>query len=393
MGRIAGIRVGLHWSVAGIVVVIVFALAGYRFPAVYPGHSQIAYTVAGIAASGLLVCSLLGHELAHAVVARRNGVAVEGITLWLLGGVARLRDEARSPGADLRIAIVGPTASAALAVAFGALAWSAYVVGAPELVMAVLGYMTLLNLLLALFNLLPAAPLDGGRVLRAVLWRWRGDRYRAALWSARAGLGLSYLLVLGGIVQLIIESTAGLWWVLLGMFIAAAAMTEERQARAGAALAGIRVRDVMSHPVAAVDGNLTIEQFLRTAPSRSRTICPVLDPTGRIGGVIAGRDISAVPQPEWGTTALHRVARPTECIATAAPEEPLTALLPRLSEEAEGRVLVLAEDELVGIVAPSDISRAAEERGLHLPVPGASTAESGRPTPPPGWWYPGQPPR
>ncbi|MFD0487655.1 site-2 protease family protein [Saccharopolyspora spinosporotrichia] len=157
-GRIAGVRVGLHWSVAGIVVVVAAGLAAYQLPAVYPGHSRIAYAVAGVAASGLLVCSLLGHELAHAVVARRNGVAVEGITLWLLGGVARLRDEARSPGADLRIATVGPTASAALAVAFGALAWTSNLAGAGELVIAVLGYLALLNVLLALFNLLPAAP-------------------------------------------------------------------------------------------------------------------------------------------------------------------------------------------------------------------------------------------
>ncbi|WP_249124100.1 CBS domain-containing protein [Saccharopolyspora erythraea] len=194
-------------------------------------------------------------------------------------------------------------------------------------------------------------------------------------------------------MQLIIEPTAGLWWVLLGMFIAAAAMTEERQARAGAVLAGIRVRDVMSHPIAAVDGNRPSSSSSEQPHPRSRAICPVLDPTGRVGGVITGRAISAVPQPERGTTALRRVARPTERIATASPEEPLTALLPRLSEEGEGCVLVLAEDGLVGIVAPSDISRAAEERGLHLPVPGASTAGSGRPPPPPGWWYPGQPSR
>ncbi|CAM01946.1 Zn-dependent protease [Saccharopolyspora erythraea NRRL 2338] len=390
-GRIAGVRVGLHWSVAGIVVVVAAGLAAYQLPAVYPGHSRIAYAVAGVAASGLLVCSLLGHELAHAVVARRNGVAVEGITLWLLGGVARLRDEARSPGADLRIATVGPTASAALAVAFGALAWTSNLAGAGELVIAVLGYLALLNVLLALFNLLPAAPLDGGRVLRAALWRWRGDRHRAALWSARAGLGLSYLLVIGGIVQLVIQSTGGLWWVLLGMFIAAAAIAEERRARASAALAGIRVRDVMSPHVDAVDADLTVEQFLRAdATPGGHAVRPVLGPAGRVEGVITVRDVNAIPEQERPTSTLSDVAWPLERIATAAPEEALTALLPRLDEAAEGHVLVFAEHDRLGIVSPSDISRTVAERGLHVSVPGASTTGAERTPPPSNWWYPGQ---
>lgn len=214
LGRIAGVRVGLHWSVAGIVALVAVGLASVQLPAAFPGHSPVGYTLAGLATATLLLGSLLTHELAHALVARRNAVDVDGITLWLLGGVAQLRGEARTPGADLRIAGIGPMTSGALALVFGLLGWLVHLADAHVLVVAVLGYLALLNVVLAVFNLLPAAPLDGGRVLRAVLWWWRGDRYQAALWSARAGLGLGGLLVLGGVVQLFRQSTEGLWTIL-----------------------------------------------------------------------------------------------------------------------------------------------------------------------------------
>lgn len=208
LGRVAGLRVGLHWSVVGIVVLVVVGLAGYTLPLLYPGHSAVGYVLSGVAAAVLLVASLLAHEVSHAVVARRNGVAVDGITLWLLGGVARLRGEAGSPGAELVIAVVGPAASLVLAVLFGVAWWVADLMTA-ELVAAVLGYLALLNLVIAVFNMVPAAPLDGGRVLRAVLWRLGGDRYKAAVWSARAGRGLGFVLVALGFVELLARGVGG----------------------------------------------------------------------------------------------------------------------------------------------------------------------------------------
>lgn len=391
LGRIAGVQVGLHWSVVGIVVLVAVGLAGYQLPAVLPGHSPAGYVLAGLAAAVLLLCSLLGHELAHAVIARKNGVAVEGITLWLLGGAAQLRDEARSPGADLRIAVVGPVASVVLAVVFGTLAWTASRAGASGLVVAVLGYLALLNLVLALFNLLPAAPLDGGRVLRAVLWRWRGDRYQAAVWSARAGLGLGYLLMLGGFVQLVRQSTEGLWSILLGLFLLSMAAAELRQARTGAALAGVRVGDVMSHPVETIDGQLTVERFLDETPApRRHARLPVLDPSGRVEGLITSNGIRAVPRAEQATTALRQIATPRDRIPTAQPDESLSALLPRFSAATEGSILIFSGDELVGIITPTEINRAAEEHGLRTIVPGTTSTSSDPREPPPHWWYPGQ---
>ncbi|WP_263253330.1 site-2 protease family protein [Saccharopolyspora rosea] len=327
LGRIAGVRVGLHWSAVGIVALVAVGLAVFQLPRAFPGHSPVGYATGGVVGAVLLLLSLLGHEVAHAVVARRNGVVVSGITLWLLGGVARLRGEARGPGADFRIAAVGPAASVVLGGVFAGIAWLLVRWEANELVVAVPLYLGLLNIVLAVFNLIPAAPLDGGRVLRSVLWAWRGDRYRAAVWSARAGEVFGVLLAAAGVAELWFRGAEGFWSILLGWFVVSVAAAEERQARLGQALADVRVRDVMSAP----------------------------------------RDGAAFAE------------------VAAEPDEPLAAVLSRLGETG-GTLPVIADGRLVGIVSAADVGREAERRGVRMVLPGA---EPHRP-PPPGWWYPGQ---
>ena len=156
-------------------------LATGQLPAAYPGRSIVAYVIAAIIAALLFLVSLLAHELAHSLVARRNGIEVESIVLWLLGGVAQLRGEAKTPGADFRIAIVGPLTSLVLAIVFGLAAGGVAMLGSAGLPFGVLVYLAPTNAVLAVFNLIPAAPLDGGRVLRAALWQFRGDRHAAAV--------------------------------------------------------------------------------------------------------------------------------------------------------------------------------------------------------------------
>ncbi|GAB3278485.1 site-2 protease family protein [Parasphingorhabdus pacifica] len=392
LGRIAGVRVGVHWSLLGIVLLISVGLAVYQLPTVLPGHSHIGYVLSGLTAAGLLVVSLLGHELAHAIVARRNGVAVDGITLWLLGGVARLRGEARTPAAEFRIAVVGPAASFVIAIAFGGLAVGAGALNMNQLVVVVLGYLALLNTVLAVFNLLPAAPLDGGRVLRAVLWSWNGDRYRAAVWSSRAGRGLGFVLIAGGVLLLFNQNNEGLWWILLGLFVVSVASAEERQARVGAKLTGIRVRDVMSGPVSTVDGRLSVEHFLRfEALDRNHSSFPLLNPAGEFSGLVTLGQLRAVPQQVRDRTALIDVACPATDVPTADPDDQLAEVLPRLSGAAGGRLVVHGPERVVGVVSPSDISRVVAARGLNITIPGGADLvwQEDEP-PPPDWTYPGQ---
>jgi Zn-dependent protease len=179
LGTIAGIPIGVHWSVIGIMVVVTDVLAAVVLPDVAAGHSALAYWVTGVIAAISLLASIAVHEVAHAVVAKRNRVAVDRITLWLLGGVSALREEPPTPQAELRVAIAGPIASMAVALTAGAATVIAGALSAPDLAVAASFWLAMTNGILALFNLLPGAPLDGGRVLRAVLWRRYGDRTRA----------------------------------------------------------------------------------------------------------------------------------------------------------------------------------------------------------------------
>lgn len=364
LGRIAGVAVGVHWSVLAIVVLI-FAGLSTHFPGIAPGYPWAAYALAAIAAAVLFVMSLLAHEMAHAIVAQRNGVEVDGITLWLLGGVARLRGEAPTPGADFRISAIGPLTSMLAAAAFGAVASLAEFAGATTLVVAVPSYLAAINLVLAVFNMIPAAPLDGGRILRAAVWAWRGDRLNATLVAARAGRIFGFTLAALGLLQAIGGTTGGLWLILLGLFVVTMASAEEHHARTSTALAGIRVGDIMTERPETADPDSTVTEFLRDiALVRRHSAFPLLDHAGRLQGLVTLNRIRAVAPELRFTTLLSEVACPPDEVPVAQPDEPLSALLPRLRGCADGRALVLAEGKVVGIVSPSDISRAAALHGL-----------------------------
>jgi Zn-dependent protease len=364
LGRIAGVAVGVHWSVLAIVALLVVGLSAH-FNRMVPGYPGATYLLVASLAAVLFVLSLLAHEMAHAIVAQRNGVEVEGITLWLLGGVARLRSEATTPGADFRISAIGPLTSLLVAAVFGAVAWVADLVGMSALVVAVPSYLAAINVVLAVFNSIPAAPLDGGRILRAGVWAWRGDRLAATVVAARAGRIFGFTLIALGILQAIGGAGGGLWWIVLGLFVVTMATAEEHQARSSTALAGIRVRDVMAEHPETADGNSTVAEFLRDiALLRRHSSFPLLDEAGGVQGLVTLNRIRGVPAERRATTLLSDVACPPDEIPRARPDEPLSELLPRLRGCTDGRALVFAGDAMVGIVSPSDISRAAVLHGL-----------------------------
>lgn len=368
LGRIAGVPVGVHWSVLGVVALLVVGLS-IRLPAIVAGYSGSAYLAAAVVAAVLFVLSLLAHEMAHAVVARRNHVEVEGVTLWLLGGVARLRGEASTPGADFRISAVGPFTSVVVGAVFGAAAWLANRAGIGPLTVEVLTYLAGINVVLAVFNLVPAAPLDGGRILRAAVWAWRGDRLTATVWAARAGRVFGFTLIALGLIGAV-TGVGGLWWVLLGFFVVTMASAEEQHARANTVLAGLRVRDVMTPHPETVDGDRTVAEFLADVfLLRRHSGFPLVDRAGRLQGLITLNRIRAVPIQARASTLLRDVACPPDEVPSAEPDEPLSVLLDRLHGCTDGRALVFEQGELVGIVSPSDISRAAALHGVGMRRP------------------------
>lgn len=366
LGTIAGVRIGLHWSVLGILLVLVLALGFAQWPLLVPGYPAVAYVVAAAIAAVLFLASLLAHELSHAVVAQRQGVGVDDITLWLLGGVARLRSEPRTAKAEMQIAVAGPLASLLVAAVLGGVTWLFVLSGAGPLIVSITGYLAIVNVVLAAFNLIPAAPLDGGRVLRAALWAWRGDRVRATVWSARAGRVFGFALILLGAVALLFTGIGGgLWWILIGLFIVNVAAAEERQAQFGAILADIRTGDIMSRDPVTVDSRMSVQRFLdETAPAHKHSAFPLVDHTGDLQGLITLNRLRSVPAGRRDTTELRELACSPDEIPRGVPAEPLNDLLGRMRGCTDGRALIFEDSTLVGIVTPTDISRAVTLRGM-----------------------------
>jgi Zn-dependent protease len=379
LGRIAGIRVGVNLSVVVIVLIIAAGLALGRLPLVLPGRSGAAYAVAGLLAAAAFLASLLAHELAHAVTARRNGVEVEGITLWLLGGVARLKGEAPSPGADFRIAGVGPLTSFVLGGVFAVLAGLARAAGADGLLVAVLDYLAVINVVLAVFNLLPAAPLDGGRLLRAYLWKRRGDPSSAAVTAARAGRVFGFVLIALGFVQLVSGAgLGGLWLVLIGLFVVSAATAEEQQAQVTGRLGDLRVGEVMSGPAVTADPGTTVDRFLHDVVLVQRySTYPLVDASGAFAGLVTLNRLRGVPADVRTTTLLSDIACSPEDATVTRPDEPLVSLLPRLAGCSDGRAVVMEGRQVAGVVSPSDVARTLQLAELRAPdpYPGVSGAD------------------
>jgi len=361
LGRIFGIRVGVNWSVLAIVALLAYGLAVGEFPAAAPRHPVAEYVIAAVVTAVAYMGSLLAHELAHSLVARRNGLQVEGITLWLLGGVSRLQGEVKDPGAEVRIAGAGPLVSLLLGGAFLLLAWLVHAAGVQGVVVAALAWLGGINVLLAVFNVIPAAPLDGGRLLRAVLWRITGDRFRAAVWSARSGQVFGWaLVVIAAYLVLVRRDYSWLWFALLGWFLISAATAEGQQAVLQSRLRTVAVRQIMTPDPVTVPASATVAWFLADyLPWHRHSAFPVVA-DGQTVGLVTVHRVNQVPAGERGQTTLGEVACPLPEVAQATPDEPVADMLPRLNECSERRALVFTGGHLAGIVSPADVSRALE---------------------------------
>lgn len=359
LGHIAGIRVGVHWSVLLIFALIAFGLAQLRLPAVYPDQAPWLYWVFGLVTAAVFFASLLAHELAHAIVARRNDIGVEGITLWLLGGVARMRDEAASPAAEVRIAGVGPLVSLLLGIGFGIAAWAAGAALGPGLAVEALVWLSAINVLLAIFNVIPAAPLDGGRLLRAFLWWRTGSQVRATVGAATAGRVFGWLLVLFGLFLFLAGNVlGGVWLALIGFFLITAATVEGRQAEMRGVLSGVAVREAMSPDPVTARADVTVTEFLDGPLFRYRHSAFPVTRDGAVPiGMVSIHQIKDVPVAERPSITLEQVMRPREETATASPDEALIEALSRMEASPDHRILVIEGDRVVGIVTPSDVSR------------------------------------
>jgi Zn-dependent protease len=368
LGRIAGIKVGVNWSWLVVFALIVWTLSQSIFPRMNEGLSDATYLAMAITAALLFFISLLMHEYGHALVARREGMEIDGITLWLFGGVARFKGMFPSAGAEFRIAIAGPVVSLALGILFVLFAWLA---PAPEAVDGVAAWLGYINLTLLVFNLLPALPLDGGRVLRSALWGARDDFTWATHIAAWVGRAFGYLFIALGLGLLIFQGAfSGAWLAFIGWFLLQAAGAEDRYLLARQALSGLRVADLMVHDPVTARPEMTLGDFLDEVVARRRyTTYPVVE-DGRAVGLLPFRCVAEVPRREWDTRLVRDCMIPRDRVPVVKETDDLIDAASELSDGEVNRALVLDGDRLAGLLSSTDVARALQIRRLGgRPIP------------------------
>lgn len=358
LGRIFGIEIGVNWSLLFVFVLIAWSLAS-AFPGDVPGRPAAQYWIAGVAGAVVFYACLLAHELSHALVARRMGVKVAGITLWLFGGVSRLEGEPKQASSEAAITVVGPLTSLLVAGICFVLARLLSALGGLALVADVLAWLAYINLVLALFNLIPAFPLDGGRLLSSLLWWRSGSRRRGVHQAVWVGRLFAYAMIVLGFVELFFGSVLnGVWIAFLGWFLLSAAGAEETGAVAHEVLRSMPVSAAMTSPVVTIPDWITVRQFLTgVAPGHSFTTYPLHDPAGNLTGVVRLRELLLHRGADQLNQRLRDLADALPVVPRARPDEDLSAMLERVGTALQRRVLVFDGDRLVGIVSPADVTR------------------------------------
>ena len=356
-GRIAGIEIGAHWTWLLVVVLVVWSLAATVFPTTSPDLAPQTHVAMALVAAALFFASLLAHELGHALQARRDGVPIEGISLWLFGGVARFAGQPPTAASELRVALAGPAVSLVAGLAGVGVA---ALLALPEAVEAVVRWLGYINLFLLAFNLLPAFPLDGGRVLRALLWRRTDDLPRATSQAAAAGRAFAVAMVAGGVLlTVLIGDFSGLWLALLAFFLLSAAETELQMVNANAALGGLRVGDIMVRNPVSVPADLPLDRFFDDVFLAHRhTAYPVVD-DGPVG-LVSFRDALNVPRDQWPHLRVADRMLPLEQVLVVDADRDLADVVDDLIHDRMHRALVRREGELAGLLSITDAARLLE---------------------------------
>ena len=356
LGRLFGIEIGFNWSLVFIFALVTWSLATSSLPLNAPGSAPLLYWIVGAIGAVLFYVCLLAHELSHSLVARGHGVKVSGITLWLFGGVSQLEGEPASARDEALIAGVGPLTSLVIA----ALAYGLFLITqGSALIAALFAYLAFVNLALGLFNLVPAFPLDGGRLLSSFLWWRSGSRQRGVHNAVQVGRVFAYLMIGAGVLELFFGAVAnGIWIAFLGWFLLSAASSEEAGTNVRTFLRAVPVSAAMTSPVVTLPDWVTVEQFLASvAPNHSFTTYPIHDQSGKLTGVVRLSDLVRMPADDRSTKHLIDVARPIAEVPVTTPREDLSALIQRIGAGIDQRVLVFDGGALVGILSPADVAR------------------------------------
>lgn len=366
LGTIAGIRITAHYSWLIILILFTASLATGWFPQVLPGLPSATYWFTGFVAASLLFASVLAHELAHSLVARVRGVPVKQITLYFFGGAANLEEEPPSPGKEFQITIVGPLTSFLI----GGLAWLAHGLSLPgaPLAAAVLGYLAVMNGVLAVFNLIPGFPLDGGRILRSIFWKLTGSVRTATRWSAQVGQGVAFLFILMGIWLALTGSLfSGLWLGLIGWFLLSAAREAQARTTREMRFQDVTVDQAMRPVPLVVSPGMTVQDLMDIyMVPRKLSVVPVME-REQLVGLVTLAALQQVPHEAWEQVEVGQIMTPRYRLQTISPSQPLQEALALLDQYDGDHLLVMQGDHLVSMVSRDAIVHLMEVmRGLGL---------------------------
>lgn len=362
LGRVMGIPIRLHPSWFIIFALVTVSLSWQYFPRAYPNWDKVLYWEVGLATSLLFFASVVAHELAHSWFSQRQGIPVRSITLFIFGGVARISREAPLPRQELAMAAAGPISSLVLAGLFALVRWLVGPYNEP--IAALAAWLFNINVILAVFNLIPGFPLDGGRVLRAILWKTMGSYKRATRWASRVGQGVAYSFIVGGIGMAFITGNwfGGLWLAFIGWFLENVTTASYRQAMFREALRGLTVREVMAQDCIAVPQELTLNKIVEEHLLPSGRTCLLASDGHQLSGILTLRDIKAIPRDRWEATTLGQAATPIDRLRLARVDDDAVEILDRMDEADINQMPVVDAGNLIGIVTRDNLLRIIRAR-------------------------------
>jgi len=352
--RIAGIDIGIHYTWIFIFIFFSWSLAQGYFPLQYPGWSTSVYWIMGIIASLMIFVSVLLHELAHSLVARRRGIAVNSITLFILGGVSNLEDEPSKPSSEFAMAIVGPLTSFFLALIFFGLSYIPQSAGSPGA--AMLSYLALINLFLGAFNLIPGFPLDGGRVLRSIIWGSTGNLVKATNiagivgqifgWTL-IGVGLFFIVWIGSLFT-------GLWLAFIGWFLNSSADASRKEVALRERLSLVKVREVVNPDPEIISPQITVDEMVRNVFNMRHGRAVPVCRDSKLVGIVTITDVKKIPQERWPVTSVEQIMS-RDPLYTVSPEDNVNTAMKLLMQHDINQVLVKQDEKCAGLLSRADI--------------------------------------
>ena len=378
IGKVVGIPVYLDYSWFVIFFLLVYTIGFSLMPATYPGLNEFEYLLIGVVTSLLFFVSLLLHELAHCIVAKRNGMTIRKITLFLLGGISTLEDEPKEAMVELNVAAAGPLTSLAIAAIFFVIWFVSAIVELSTAIQAPVFYLALVNLIMAIFNFIPAFPMDGGRILRALLWRRNGDIVRSTRTATKVGRAFATIIMVLGIFSMFfIDLLTGIWTLLIGWFISSSSAASLQQTMAEESLRGVRAADVMTQNVDAVPPDMTLASFSDECMRTKHTGFPVTS-NGKIMGCVTMGDLRRFSKDLWATTSVGQAMTTSDKLAVVGRDDPAKDVLSKMQGRNVGRIFVVDNGELEGIITRSDMVKALELREGTMSLARGAAAFDGR---------------